>query len=56
MERKVQEDTVVRFFHLLQEYGKSVLVDLEEKEREWKDIQRSKREQVSHLKSHHDSN
>lgn len=33
VERKIQEDTVVRFWHLLQEFGKSVLEDIEVKEK-----------------------
>ena len=44
VERKVQEDTVVLFYQLLQDYGKEVLEVLEEKEKEWKDQQRRQKE------------
>lgn len=46
VERKTQEDTVVRFFHLLQDYGKSALEDLEEKDKEWREMQRRQKDQV----------
>ncbi len=36
----MQEDTVVRFHQLLQDFGKEALEDLEEKERLWKEARR----------------
>eukprot|EP00095_Tigriopus_kingsejongensis_P009105 maker-scaffold150_size309978-snap-gene-0.9 protein:Tk09105 transcript:maker-scaffold150_size309978-snap-gene-0.9-mRNA-1 annotation:"dual specificity protein phosphatase 23-like isoform x1" len=44
VERKTQEDTVVRFYHLLQEYGKHSLEILDEKEKEWLDERRREKE------------
>ncbi len=44
VERKVQEETVVMFYQLLQDYGKEALEDLEEKEKEWKEEQRRARD------------
>ena len=40
VERKTQEETVVTFGKLLQDYGKSTLERLEDKERELKELQR----------------
>ena len=40
VERKTQEETVVTFGKLLQDYGKSTLEKLEDKERELKELQR----------------
>ena len=44
VERRTQEDTVVRFYNLLQDYGKSSLEILEEKEKEWLEQQRRQKE------------
>ena len=44
VERKVQEDTVVTFYRLLEEYGKQALEDLEEKAKLWKEEQRRQKE------------
>ena len=44
VERKVQEDTVVLFYQLLQDYGKESLETLEEKEKEFKDLQKVEKE------------
>lgn len=44
VERRTQEDTVVRFYNLLQEYGKHSLEILDEKEREWLDERRREKE------------
>eukprot|EP00094_Tigriopus_californicus_P014382 TCALIF_13952-PA protein Name:"Similar to DUSP23 Dual specificity protein phosphatase 23 (Homo sapiens)" AED:0.36 eAED:0.41 QI:0/0.33/0.5/0.75/0.33/0.25/4/0/280 len=44
VERRTQEDTVVRFYNLLQEYGKQSLEVLDEKEREWLDERRREKD------------
>ena len=40
VERKIQEETVNRFWTLIQEFGKSVLEDIEEKEKMWLEMQK----------------
>ncbi|XP_023324300.1 dual specificity protein phosphatase 23 [Eurytemora carolleeae] len=44
VERKVQEETVVRFFTLLQDYGKSSLENLEKREKDL--LEKEKRQQA----------
>ena len=46
VERKVQEDTVVLFYQLLQDYGKESLEILEEKEKEFRDLQKIEKEKA----------
>jgi hypothetical protein len=46
VERKVQEDTVVLFYQLLQDYGKESLEILEKKERQWREHQKMEKEKV----------
>ena len=40
VERRTQEDTVVTFYQLMQDYGKESLEILEEKEKEWRELQK----------------
>ena len=46
VERKIQEDTVVLFYKLLQDYGKESLEILDEKEKEYRDLKKIEKERA----------